>query len=198
VNGRLACALFLLLFATASSAQLQPTWVKDDVNWKQYGKFLVLTLDLSNVRVIKPPHAQDDPSDWDISLEDREGIQALFRDVMKEELEEKGGYPLVYAAGDDVIEVEVELLSVMPWLKPGGDDTYQGFTVKTLGTGELTARVALRDSVTRALLLMIEGDKAVGEQYKEFTRANTAANVEAMFRRFASNLRASMDRVQGE
>src|SRR5210317_553183 len=108
------------------------------------------------------------------------------------------GYPLVYAAGKDVIEVEVELLSITPWLKPGGDESLEGYVVKTLGSGEVTGRVELRDSMTRELLLLIEGDKAVGEKYTEFTRANNVSNVEAMFTSFAKRVRAAMDRVHGK
>jgi hypothetical protein len=48
------------------------------------------------------------------------------------------------------------------------------------------------------LLLLIEGDKAVGEQYTEFSRANNIANVESMFRSFATRLRGAMDKVHGK
>jgi hypothetical protein len=45
---------------------------------------------------------------------------------------------------------------------------------------------------------MIEGDKAMGEKYTEFTRANNAANIKAMFTRFATRLRNAMDEVHGK
>ena len=70
--------------------------------------------------------------------------------------------------------------------------------VTTLGTGEITASVEMRDSETRELLLLIAGDKAVGAEYKEFTQENNVANVENMFTRFATRLRNSMDRVHGK
>jgi hypothetical protein len=190
--------LVAMFFASSALAQAEPTWVKDGVNWQQYGKFLVQPLNVDNVRVIKPAYAQDDTSDWSLDVQDLEGIQAIFRDAMNNVLTRNGGYPLVYAAGKDVIEVEVELLSITPWLKPGGDESLEGYVVKTLGSGEVTGRVELRDSTTRELLLLIEGDKAVGEKYTEFTRANNASNVEAMFTSFAKRVRAAMDRVHGK
>ncbi len=168
------------------------------MDWKQYGKFLVRPLVVDNVKVIKPPYAQDDPSEWTLSVQDLEGVQAIFRDVMSDVLSGNGGYPLVYGDGEDVLEVEVELLNIMPWVKPGGDEDYEGFVVKTLGSGEVTARVELRDSTTRELLLLLEGNKAAGEKYKEFTRANNISNIEAMFRSFATRLRDAMDRVHGD
>jgi len=117
---------------------------------------------------------------------------------MNEELSGNNGYALVYADGADVLEVEVELLNIMPWLKPGGDESLAGYEVKTLGSGEVTARAELRDSETRELLLLIEGDKAVGEKYKQFSTANNISNVEFMFRSFGKRLRNAMDKVHGK
>lgn len=199
-RGKLLIGLFVMLFSTASFAdvQLEPTWVKDGVEWGQYSKFLVKPLNIDDVNVIKPPYAEDDPSEWTLDIQDLESMQALFRDVMKDVLAGNNGYPLVYSDGKDVLEVEVEILNIMPWLKPGGGSEIDGHQVKTLGSGEITARLELRDSMTRELLLMIEGEKAIGEQYKQFTAENNISNVKYMFTRFATRLRNSMDKVHGK
>jgi hypothetical protein len=199
-RGKLLMGLFVMLFSTVSFAdvQLKPTWVKAGVEWGQYSKFLVKPLNIDDVKVVKPPYAEDDPSEWTLDIQDLEGMQALFRDIMKDVLSGNNGYPLVYADGKDVLEVEVEILNIMPWLKPGSGSEIDGHQVKTLGSGEITARVELRDSRSRELLLMIEGDKAIGEKYKEFTVDNNISNVKYMFARFATRLRNSMDRVHGK
>lgn len=198
-RGKLFAGLFVMLFsASAFAQQVEPTWVKEGVEWGQYSKFLVKPLNIDDVKVVRPPWAEDDPREWTLEIESLEAIQAIFRDAMKDVISGNDGYPLVYIDGKDVLEVEVELLSIMPWLRPGGDDDLDGYEVKTLGSGEITARVELRDSTTRELLLLIEGDKAVGEKYKQFTTANNVSNVEAMFRRFATRLRNSMDRIHGK
>jgi hypothetical protein len=199
-RGKLLAGLFAMAFSTASLAdiQLEPTWVKEGVDWTQYSKFEVKPLNISDVKVIKPPFAVDDTSEWTLDISDLEGMQAVFRDVMKATLSGNDGYPVVYADGKDVLEVEVEILSIMPWLKPGSDSTIDGHEVTTLGSGEITARVELRDSRTRELLLLIEGEKAVGQEYKQFTRDNNISNIDFMFSRFATRLRNSMDRVHGK
>jgi len=199
-RGKLLIGLCAMLFSTASFAdvQLEPTWVKEGVNWAQYSKFQIKPLNIDDVNVIKPPYAVDDPRDWTLDIKDLEGMQAVFRDVMIDVLEGTGGYPVVHSDAKDVLEVRVEILNIMPWLKPGGDDEMEGYEVQTLGSGEITARVELRDSVTRELLLLIEGDKAVGEQYKQFNRENNVSNITAMFTQFATRLRNSMDRVHGK
>jgi hypothetical protein len=192
--------VFAILFSVSAAAeiQLEPTWVKEGVDWSKYSKFLVKPLNIDDVKVIKPPYAEDDPSAWTVDIQDLEAIQAIFRDVMGKTLQGNDGWPIVYVDGKDVLEVEVEILNIMPWLKPGGDESFAGYEVKTLGSGEITGRAEIRDSTTRELLLMIEGDKAIGEQYKEFTRANNISNIESMFTRFATRLRNSMDRVHGK
>jgi hypothetical protein len=199
-RGKLLMGLFVMLFSGVSFAdvQLEPTWVKSGVEWGQYSKFLVKPLNIDDVKIVKPPYAVDDPSEWTLDIQDLEAMQALFRDVMKDVLSGNDGYPLVYTDGKDVLEVEVEILNIMPWLKPGSGSEIDGHQVKTLGSGEITARVELRDSRTRELLLLIEGEKAIGEQYKQFTTENNVSNVKYMFTRFATRLRNSMDKVHGK
>jgi hypothetical protein len=184
----------MMFSATAmADTKLEPTWVKEGVSWGQYSKFLVRPLEIDNVKGVRPPWAEDDPNEWVLEIESLEAIQAIFRDAMKDVLSADSGYPVVYADGKDVLEVEVEILSIMPWVRPGSDGKVDGMEVTTMGTGEITASVKLRDSKTRELLLLFEGDKAVGEEYKEFTTANNVANLEKMFKTFATRLRVSMD-----
>lgn len=196
----LIAGLITMLFSTAALADkvIEPTWVKEGVNWEQYSKFLVRPLAIDNVKVVRPPWAEDDPKEWTLEIDDLESIQAIFRDAMKDVLTANSGYPVVYAEGKDVLEVEVEILAIMPWVRPGSDTTKDGMQIETLGSGEITASVELRDSRTRELLLLIEGDKAVGEEYQEYSVANNVANVEKMFTSFATRLRNSMDRVHSK
>ena len=198
IHGKLLAGLMLVLFSASALAQAEPTWVRDGVDWSQYSKFLVKPLNVDDVKLVRPPWAEDDPEEWELQIESLEAIQAIFRDQMKEGLSGNNGYPLVYAAGPGVLEVEVEILSIMPWIRPGSDGTKDGMQVTTMGTGELTASVELRDAKNRELLLLLEGEKSVGEEYKEFTTANNVANVENMFKSFALRLRTAMDKVHGK
>ncbi len=196
----LIAGLFAMLFSTVALAEApaEPTWVKEGVDWAQYNKFLVMPLNIDNVKVVRPPWAEDDPKEWTIELEGLATIQSIFRDAMKDVLTANDGYPVVYTDGKDVLEVEVEILAIMPWIRPGSDTTKDGMEVETLGSGEITASVELRDSKTRELLLLLEGDRAVGEEYQQFTAENNVANLEKMFTAFATRLRNAMDRVHGK
>ena len=154
-------------------------------------------LDVGDVKLLRPPWAEDDPRDWSIEDENLQLLQSIYRDVMKDTLEAEGGYPVVHVAGDDVLQVEVELLSIMPYIRPGERQTSEGQPYITLGSGEVNASAEFRDSQTRELLMLMEGEKAVGQEYKEHTDANIVANLEHLFGNFASRLRKAMDRVHG-
>jgi len=200
-RGRLLLGVAAMLLCNAlyaESTPLEPTWVKDGANFTQYNKFLITPLDVSDVKLLRPPWAMDDPKPWSIEDEDLQLLQDIYRDVMKSILEADGGYPVVHVASEDVMQVEVELLSIMPYIRPGKKETSKGQTYVTLGSGEVNAAIEMRDSISRELLLLLEGEKTVGEDYADHTEANVVANLEGMFTKFAKRLRAAMDRVHGK
>ena len=127
-----------------------------------------------------------------------DAIQDIFQCAMKEVLEADDGYPLVDHPGEDVLEVDMELLSIMPYIRPGSDGTDDGHEIVTLGSGEVTGTAELRDSTSRALLILIEGQRVAGKEYKQFTQENNIANLRGMFAAFAKRLRVAMDKVHGK
>jgi hypothetical protein len=193
----LAFSLFSLA-ALADNHVLEPTWVKPDTDFTQFNKFLVKPLIIDDVKIVRPPWAQDDPKEWALEFEDLEAIQAIFRDAMNDILEADGGYPVVYSAGADVLEVEVEVLSIMPYVRPGSSGTSGGHEIITLGSGEIAGSTEIRNSQTRELLLLMEGERVAGEEYKQWTLENNIANLTKLFRSFASRLRSAMDEVHGK
>jgi len=200
-RGKLLIGFAVMLFCSALYAEndlLEPTWVRPDTNFSAFNKFQVMPLDVSDVRLLRPPWAMDDPKDWSIDDENLQLLQDIYRDVMKSILEADGGYPVVHTAAADVIQVEVELLSIMPYIRPGKRETSKGQSYVTLGSGEVNAKIELRNSETRELLLLLEGEKTVGQEYKEHNDTNIVANLEYMFTQFATRLRKAMDRVHGK
>jgi hypothetical protein len=197
----LLASLSVMLFSGVTYAGedlLEPTWVRPDTDWTKYSAFLVKPLDIDDVKVLKPAWSQDDPEEWELKATNAGAIQAIFSKAMADTLQDDGGYPVVGEAADNALEVKVELLSITPWLKPGTGGMIDGHHVTTLGSGEINGRVELRDSETRELLMLIEGERAVGEEYVEFNAENNADNLHAMFSEFATRLRKSMDRVHSD
>lgn len=200
-RGKLIFGLAIMLFSSVALAEmglLDPTWVRPDTDFSKYTKFLVKPLNLSNLTILKPPWAQDDPIEWELETMALEAIQDIFQAAMKEVLEADDGYLVVDKPGDDVLEVNVELLSIMPYVRPGSDGTDDGHEIVTLGSGEVTGTAELRDSTSRALLILLEGQKVAGKEYKQYTQENNIANLRGMFTAFAQRLRVAMDKVHGK
>jgi hypothetical protein len=200
-HGKLMIGLALLLFSGLALAQtepLDPTWVRPDTDFSKYTKFLVKPLNLHDVKIVRPPWAMDDPIEWTLETIDKETIQEIFMEAITEALQANGGYPVVGLPGDDVLEIDLELLSIMPYVRPGSDGSDDGHEIVTLGSGEITGTAELRDSMSRALLILIEGERVAGEEYKQFTKDNNIANLHSMFAAFGLRLRVALDKVHGK
>jgi hypothetical protein len=117
---------------------LDPTWIRPDTDWAQYSSFLITPLNMDDVKILKPAWSADDPEEWTLQTMNKEAIQEIFRKAMIDTLQADNGYPVVDAAAANVLQVEVDLLSITPRLKPG-DESNLDPNVTTLGSGEVIA-----------------------------------------------------------
>ncbi len=158
---KLIAGLMLLLVTGVVMAQntIPATYVKEGVNLSVYNKVMVRPLSLDNVEVLKPAWEEGNDDIWAFNPENRSAIQKWFIDAMQQEIGGNGGYPLVNAPGDDVLRVEVEVLSITPYVKPGTQSSDSDHVISTLGSGDIVISAEFRDSKTRELLILIEGRK---------------------------------------
>lgn len=198
-RGTVLAGLLVLVFSGTALAQqaMQPTWVKDGVDFSSYTRYLVKPLVLDDVQLVPPPWAEN-PQEWKLEVREPGKVQQIFRDAIAAELAGESADMLAHEPGPGVLEVEVEILSVTPWLRPGSASQVDGMNVSTLGSGELAATVEMRDAQTRELLAMWAGEKSVGDEYQEFTRENNLNNLEKMFVGFAKRLHEALDGVHSK
>lgn len=197
---KLITGLMLLLVTGVVMAKntIPATYVKEGVNLSVYNKVMVRPLSLDNVEVLKPAWEEGNDDIWAFNPENRSAIQKWFIDAMQQEIGGNGGYPLVNAPGDDVLRVEVEVLSITPYVKPGTQSSDSDHVISTLGSGDIVISAEFRDSKTRELLILIEGERTIGEEYKELSKENHIKNLKGMFTQWGKKVREALDKAHAE
>lgn len=195
---RLFTVLMALGFAASASGQQViegVNWTRPGVDLSAYDKILLKPLDISDVKVLKPPWEQDDPESWEFQSGSKELIQNLFWKTMTETISAEGGYKMAGKDGPRVLQLEIEFLSITPYIKPGSNPQAEGYVVQTLGSGDVVVSAELRDSVTGSLLALVEGERQIGSEYQELSVDNHLANLEATFATWGTRLREALDRA---
>ena len=197
---KLITGLMLLLVTGAVMAKntIPATYVKEGVDLSVYNKVMVKPLSLDNVEVLKPVWEEGNDDVWAFNPENRSAIQKWFLDAMQQEIGGNGGYPLVNASGDDVLRVEVEVLSITPYVKPGTQSSDSDHVIETLGSGDIVISAEFRDSKTRELLVLIEGERTIGEEYRELSAENHIKNLKGMFTKWGKKVREALDKAHAE
>ena len=199
-GSKLVTGLMLLLVTGAVMAQttIPATYVKDGIDLSAYNKVMVKPLSLDNVEVLKPAWEEGNDEIWAFNPDNRSAIQKWFLDAMQQEIEINGGYALVTAPGDDVMRVEVEVLSITPYVKPGTQSSDSDHVISTLGSGDIVISAEFRDSKTRELLILIEGERTIGEKYRELSAENHIKNLKGMFTQWGKKVREALDEAHAE
>jgi hypothetical protein len=197
---RLIAGLTLLLVSgnLLAAKTLPASYVKPGIDLSSYTKVLVKPLNVENIEVLKPPWEQDNDEVWKLKIEDMALIQEWFMDAMQNEIETEGGYPLVSQPDDDVIRIEVELLSITPFVKPGTPAKDGQFKTSTLGSGDVVVSAEFRDSLTRELLILIEGERTIGTEYRKLSPENHAKNVKGLFAKWGKKVREGLDKAHNK
>ena len=200
-NGIFVAGLLALMLSGTSFAQEVTAvidWHRPNTDFSKYSKFLVKPLDISDVNVLKPVWAQDDPEDWQFEFSEGGVLQALFMTAMTKELSKDGGFEIVTEDGDGVLKLEIEFLSVTPYVKPGSGDENE---ISTLGYGDVLVSGEVRDSLTGSLLFLVEQERNIGtegSEHKKSSRQNKIANLEFTFRNWGKRLRFRLEQASGK
>jgi len=162
------------------------------VKWSDYTKVYIAPVSVSFSRSWDP----HDYGAFGLRAEDvdrmRSDLAALVHDTFAKVLGE-GGYQVVQAAGEGVLQVEPDIVNLYvnapDPLEPGRSRTY------VLNTGEMTLALELRDSVTGTLLARAR-DRRRGTEYPWLTIANRVVNraeAERALSGWARQLRSNLD-----
>jgi hypothetical protein len=175
--------------STSSIQNLKPYFIKEGVELSRYNKVFVDNLKVNDARVIAPPWYDGDnksPKKWRLTQKDIEFLRNSYRTAMVEHLN-AGGYEVVEAIeSDDVIILDIEIITLMPYARKGENVQVRGF-------GELKAQATLRDGLTSELLAIFEGIQDVGSEYQQNSRMNSEGSLNELFEVWGMRMRKLMD-----
>jgi len=178
-------------------------YVDPDADFSKYNRVLVTPLGLDNVEIIQPGNSSSivGRKDWVLTDQDKTMLREAYMEAMKEQLETKGGYPLVSEPGDDVLEISAIITTIAP-AAAKDDNTSRGAgrtRVYTEGAGSMAIAVAYGDSKTGEVLGLAKDSRASNNT--SFGVNNSVTNrsdVRRMLSLWASNIRVGLDRVHGK
>ncbi len=177
-------------------------YVDPDADFSKYNKVMVMPLGVDNVEIIQPSssgsvtHRQN----WELTDADKQKLQEVFHEAMVKELADKGGYPVVTEAGDDVLQVAAKLTAIAP--SAAKDDFKSRPTgrsrVYTEGGGGLSVAVAFGDSETGEVLGIMKDSKSSTSMWGSHNSVSNMADVRRMFNSWASQIRKGLDNIHGK
>lgn len=178
----------------ASVQDLKPYYRKDGIDLAEYNSILLDSLGLEDARVVAPPwidSADSGPKKWKLTNSDAKFLRESYRSAMQDEIESKGGYPLVDEPGAGVLVLNIKIVYLMPYARKGEDVTVRGF-------GEMLVHAQFRDGMTGELLAIYEGKQDVGSEYQQNSRINAENDLRALFAVWGARVRGVMDAAHGK
>jgi hypothetical protein len=179
----------------------QFVYVDPTVDFTRYNRILLAPLGVDNIEIIQPDNSSMPLArkrDWELTDEDRAALRTGYREVMVQELVEKGGYALADAPADDVLEITAMLTQLAPTgPKDDNQSRYAGRSqVYTEGAGSIAVAVAFADSETGEVLALSKDKRRSAQQWGVNNRVTNRAEVRRVFSAWARQVRTGLDRLR--
>jgi len=116
---------------------LNVEYKRPGTDYTQYHALLINDLDVSNTKIVPPPWKADKPFKWEVSEKNAEALQAAFSRSMRDQITANGGYPIVTEPGPGILEIDLRIVSFMPYAD-------RDEKVTTRGSGEMRIHVEVR------------------------------------------------------
>ena len=184
------------------NSRAQMAWIDPDVDFSKYSRVLVRPLGVDNIEVIQPDSRGSVTSrrDWELTDQDKQQLHQMYHDTMVKQLQEKGHFPVVSEAGDDVIEIAAMITALAP--SAAKDDNRSRPVgrsyVVTEGAGAVAVAVAFGDSETGEILALVKDSRSSSSQWGMNNSVSNRADVQRMFTSWAMQIDSSLAKVTGK
>ena len=183
------------------NSRAQLAYIDPGVNLAKYNKVLVRPLGVNKIEIKQPSKSGSVTGhrDWELTDEDKVGLQTMYQEAMIKQLEEKGGYEVVDNAGDDVLEIAAMITGIAP-TGPKDDSRSRPIgrnQVYTDGAGSIAVAVVYGDSETGEVIGLAKDVRGSSSHWGANNSVSNKAEVRRIFNGWAISIREGLDRVHG-
>ena len=184
------------------NARVQLAYIDPDANLAKYNRVLVRPLGVDKIEIVQPSQSGSivGRRDWELTDEDKVGLQTMYHEAMVKQLEEKGGYEVTDTADDDVLEIVAMITSLAP-SGPKDDSRSRSAgrsRVYTDGAGSIAVAIVYGDSETGEVLGLAKDVRGSNSHWGANNSVSNKAEVRRIFTSWAVSIREGLDRVHGK
>lgn len=184
-------------------SKVKMAYIDPQADFSKYTRVLLRPLGVDNVEIIQPQSSGSVVSgsrDWVLTDEDKDMLRQVFLDAMTRQLEEKGHFPIVTEADDDVLEIAAMITAIAP-SGPKDDLRSRGAGrnyVITEGAGSIAVAFAFGDSQTGEVLALAKDSRSSNSFWGSNNSVSNMADVRHMFNSWALQIRSGLEHVTGK
>jgi hypothetical protein len=220
----IGCSLvFLLLAACQNSPQVQTgedaeviqgnrvrvdhartklAYIAPSAEFKKYSAILLAPLGVENVEIIQPSYSRRAAGNrnWELTDADKIRLQNDFQNALSKQLSLRGTYPLVTAAGDNVLLIAAKLTRIAP-TAPKDDNRSRPAgrsAIVTEGAGKISVEVTFSDSETGEVLALAKDTRSGSSLWGLNNSITNQAQVRRVFNSWAIQIRGQLDKVHDQ
>ena len=177
-------------------------YMDPSADFNKYTAILLTPLGVDNVEVIQPTtsYRTTRTPNWELTDADKLRLQKDFQEAMSKQLALQKTYPLVTAAGDDVLLISAKLTRIAP-TAPKDDNRSRPAgrsKIVTEGAGKISVEVTFSDSETGEVLALAKDTRSGSSLWGLNNSITNAAQVRRVFTSWAMQIRAQLDRVHSQ
>ena len=167
-------------------------YVRPGIRFNDYNKVMIKSVEVQFRKDWARDHPRVSPQDQERI---KDGLNEIFFDILKTELEEKGDIPIVDTPGPDVLSVSVRLIDL--YISELDDQRTFNTTVYVATAGSVTLIGELYDSLTDEILARVADHRIARStgQFEISNRVTNTAEARQAFRYWAGLLRESLNAV---
>jgi Protein of unknown function (DUF3313) len=174
-------------------------YIDPDVDFSKYNKVLITPLGVDNIEIIQPNKSTSvaNQRDWELTDQDKQKLQQAYHDAMVKYLDDKGSFPIVTEAADDVLQISAALTAIAPSAaRDDGKSRPIGRSkVYTEGAGSLAIFVVYGDSETGEVFALVKDRRTSSSVWGSNNSVSNMADVRRMFNSLAAQIHNGLVKV---